>query len=84
MKKGKCPLCRQHYKPTNPKNIHHLWPREFYHGAGLTAEICRACHNEFEKANPHTVVLTTQECEKLWYDFVLKKREQSSISLSDE
>lgn len=60
------------------QSTHHVWPKEWYHGSGPTAEVCVTCHREFEKLNPHNFVWTVRECEKRWADFCLRKKNEAT------
>jgi len=65
-----CPTCGN----KKPLTRHHIYPCQWYHGAGPTYKLCRDCHSELERYIPHKWVLTTRECMDIFQSFINLKK----------
>jgi len=68
-----CPLCDRHYSKKNKMSRHHIFPKKWYGQTTTKVEVCRECHNIFNRLFPHTnekdVMWTSKECVRNWVRF---------------
>jgi len=63
-----CPLCDEDYHRGNPITRHHIFPR-FWYICNVKVEVCRSCHDDFNRQNPMNHIWSIPGCVTRWVKF---------------
>ena len=69
---GKCPICELEYHKKRYRTRHHIYPKVWFKD-GITAEVCRVCHNDFNREYPMNYKWSHSNCLVYWVRFCITK-----------